>query len=306
MKHFISLLDYTHEELTGILDRADYLAEAWRENRMPKSLENKQVGLWFYGNGFRNRLAFEMGMKTMGAFVSYIPGELGKEEPLEDIGHYLSNWYSMLIVRAKNHSDLSYLSGHSKIPIINARTDYSHPCEIMGDLQFIRKYRGSLDGLNVLFVGEVTNLCMSWFEAAARFPLNVVQAAPDGYAAGDRLIKALNTGAVGSIASSSDLEQYIEKADLVYTDCWPESKEAETAKKIKEQFLPYQITGKHLSRLHKKAIFLPCPPVTRGQEVSCDAMNSELCMNYRAKEYLLHSQNAIAEMIYLHNWHNIF
>jgi ornithine carbamoyltransferase len=66
---------------------------------------------------------------------------------------------------------------------------------------------------------------------------------------------------------------------------------------IKKQFLPYQITQKHLARLHKDAIFLPCPPVTRGQEVSYDAMNSNLCMNYQAKEYLLHSQNAIAEMV---------
>ncbi len=264
---------------------------------MPKSLSNKQIGLWFYGNGFRNRLAFDIGLKSMGASISYIPGELGRNEPLEDIGQYLSNWYSLLVIRAKNHNDLTYLAKSSKIPVINARTDFSHPCEIMGDLQFIRKYRGSLDGLNVVFVGEVTNLCMSWFEAANRFPISVTQVAPIRYLASDELIKDLNIKAIGRISSSCELELSIEKADLIYTDCWPKSDDLEASENIKTQFMPYQITQKNLVRLHKNAIFLPCPPVTRGQEVSQDAMDSVLCMNYQAKEYLLHSQNAIVEMV---------
>jgi ornithine carbamoyltransferase len=77
VRHFISLLDFTTEELTEILNRADYLEMAWKENKMPKSLLNRTVGLWFYGQGFRNRLAFDIGAQAMGASISYIPGELG-------------------------------------------------------------------------------------------------------------------------------------------------------------------------------------------------------------------------------------
>lgn len=225
----------------------------------------------------------------MGGQVSYIPGELGQHEPLEDIGYYLENWFSMLVVRAANHSDLTYLAAHTSIPVINARTNFSHPCEIMGDLQFIRKTRGSLDGLNVVFVGEVTNLCMSWFEAAVRFPIRVTQIAPEGYIASETLIHQLNAQAMGEVASSTVLA--VDDADLIYTDCWPKTANISTL------FLPYQITGSHLSRLREGAIFLPCPPVTRGEEVSEDAMQSPLCMNYRAKAYLLHSQNAILESL---------
>ena len=94
---------------------------------MPKSLRNLKIGLWFYGNGFRNRVAFELGAKEMGAFVSFIPGELGVHEPLEDIAGYLGNWFSMLIIRAKRHEDLLRVASLSNIPIINARTDKSHP-----------------------------------------------------------------------------------------------------------------------------------------------------------------------------------
>lgn len=299
MKHFISLLDYSSNELRELLDRADYLAKAWKENRMPESLKNKQIALWFYGNGFRNRLAFELGLKSMGASISYIPGELGKEEPIEDIGPYLSNWYDLLIIRAKNHSDLMYVSQCTEIPIVNARTNFNHPCEIMGDLQFVRQYRGRLEDLNLIYVGEVTNLCMSWFEAAVRFPISVTQVSPPGYEVDKELLKKLNATAIGTITISNELDPHLETADLIYTDCWPRSDDPEVEKRIKDAFLPYQITAKHLSRLHKKAIFLPCPPVTRGQEVSCDAMDSKICMNYIAKDYLLHSQNAIVEKVLL-------
>lgn len=297
MKHFMSLLDYTHEELVDLLDRADYLADAWKRHEMPKSLLNKQVGLWFYGNGFRNRLAFEIGAGSMGAAVSYILGELGVNEPLEDIGHYLENWYDLLVIRAKSHEDLVYVADKISIPVINARTNFSHPCEIMGDLQFIRKYRGSLDGLKVVFVGEVTNLCMSWFEAAARFPISVTQVAPADYLADPKSIERICANGMGTIKTSTVLEPLIEKVDLVYTDCWPKPQDAQEVKRIREKFLPYQIAGKLLSKLNKNSMFLPCPPVTRGQEVSDDAMKSGLCLNYRAKEYLLHSQNAIMEAV---------
>ncbi len=297
MRHFLSLLDYSSEELTGILDRADYMAKAWQENRMPANLMNEQVGLWFYGNGFRNRVAFDIGLQAMGAKVSYIPGELGNHEPLEDIGQYLSNWFTLLVIRAKRQEDLLYLAKTSTIPVINARTNLSHPCEIMGDLQFLRQYRGSLKELKLVFVGEVTNICMSWFEAAVKFPISVVQVAPEGYEADQALLEKLNQNAVGSISTSNALDEVIHQADVIYTDCWPSTDNAEDKEHIRKEFLPYQITKNHLKSLSKQGVFLPCPPVTRGQEVSYDAMESERCKNFQAKNYLLHSQNAIAEMI---------
>lgn len=297
MQNIISLTDLSSDNLVHILNRADFLAEAWKTNKMPQCLENKQVGLWFFGQGFRNRVAFEIGARAMGASVSYIPGELGIHEPLEDIGYYLDKWFDILVVRAKNHNELKYLANHTNACVVNARTNYNHPCEIIGDLQFIRKHRGSFDGLKVVFVGEVTNLCMSWFEAAIRLPISVTQIAPTGYRAGKDLVDQLNAGAVGEIAVCDEIEPLLPDIDLIYTDCWPCSSDESEKQKIKSLFLPYQITGEHLHLLKQDALFLPCPPVTRGQEVSTDAMTSKFCLNYQAKEYLLHSQNAVLEFL---------
>ncbi len=296
MPSLLALTDVSGGDLIRILDRADALADAWKRNRMPQSLKNRQVGLWFYGHGFRNRVAFEIGARAMGASVSELPGELGVHEPLEDIGHYLDNWFSVLAVRARRHGDLLALARSMAAPVINARTDFNHPCEILGDLQFIRKRRGSLDGLKVVFVGAVTNLCMSWFEAAVRLPISVTQAAPDGYAAGRDLLAAFNEGAAGEIRTGGSL-CYLQQADLIYTDCWPKAENAAESEKIRETFLPFQITARHLRTCGDGALFLPCPPVTRGQEVSHDAMESPLCQNYEAKSHLLHSQNAVLEFV---------
>lgn len=297
MKNFISLLDYSHEALIHILDRADALYDNWQSGQMPQPLLNRQVGLWFYGQGFRNRLAFEIGAKAMGAQVSYIPGELGVHEPLEDIGAYLENWYSLLVVRAAHHADLTYLAEHIAIPVINARTELGHPCEIMGDLQFIRRHRGTIDGLKVVFVGEIGNMCMTWLEAAVSLPITVIQVAPEAYLASPELIKRLNARALGQVSTSTDLQAALKDVDLIYTDCWPKTSDSADKSHIRSLFSPYQITAAHLSNLKDKAIFLPCPPVTRGEEVSAETMQSPFCFNYKAKNFLLHAQNAIMEML---------
>ena len=297
MKNFISLLDFSYEELTGLLDRADYLRLAWKDNSMPQSLKNSRIGLWFYGHGFRNRVAFELGAKAMGASVSFIPGELGVNEPLADIAGYLGNWFSMVVLRTKRHADLLHFASLSRIPVINARTDKSHPCEIMGDLQYIRRYRGELNGLNVVFAGEPTNLCLSWLEAATVFPIKVTQVCPPGYEVSQETLRSLQKNARGEIAVTNDLDSALQTVDLIYTDCWPHAANDIEKKKIESAFLPYQIRQEHLLSLGEKGVFLPCPPVTRGQEVSFEAMASPLCKNFAAKDNLLHIQNAVMELM---------
>lgn len=295
MKHFISLRDFSYEELTSLLDRADWLRVAWKENRIPKSLRNLRVALWFYGGGFRNRVAFELGARKMGAYVSFIPGELGVYEPLDDIAGYLENWFSMVVIRARRHEDLLQVASLSEMPVINARTDKGHPCEIMSDLQYIRSYRGQLDELNVVFVGEATNLCMSWLEAATVFPIKVTQVCPASYEVNKEVLSELQVDSSGEITVTNDLDSALRGVELIYTDCWPRASDEAEKKRIASDFSPYQITTKHLSSLGEKGLFLPCPPVTRGQEVSPEVMKSGLCKNFEAKDNLLHMQNAIME-----------
>jgi len=181
VRHFLALTDLTTAEIAHVFTRSSELEAAWDARRMPQSLTGERIGLWFHGQGFRNRIAFELGARAMGADVTTLPGELGAPEPLDDVGGYLSSWLTLLVVRAKEHTALLRLAASVSIPMVNARTNFNHPCEILGDLRFVEKRRGSIIGLNVVFVGPVTNIFMSWCEAAVRLPIHVTQVAPPGY-----------------------------------------------------------------------------------------------------------------------------
>jgi ornithine carbamoyltransferase len=297
MRHFLTLLDYTATELSLILDRANEMAELWRSQTMPQVLHGKRIALWFYGQGFRNRVAFELGAREMGGAVAHIPGDLGVHEPIQDVAGYLQNWFSMLVIRAQRHEDLLEVAARSTVPVINARTDRGHPCEIMGDLLYLRQLGRDLATLKLVFVGERSNLCTSWLEAATVFPMTVVQVCPPGHEISASYLEVLRSRAAGHISVTHDLRGALINADVIYTDCWPRAETAEERARVRAAFLPYQITVEHLAGLGERGIFLPCPPVTRGEEVSDEAMQSSKCRNHEAKNNLLHVQNAIMEYL---------
>ena len=222
-----------------------------------------------------------------------VPGKLDTREPIEDVVRYLGNWFHAIVARTETHEHMQRLAASASIPVINARTDHNHPCEVLGDLGYIRAKRGSLTGLKVVFVGEATNLCHPWFEAAARLPMSVIQVCPKGFEVAPGYLSKLSNGAKGVLSVSNDLESTLRGADVVYTDCWPNRANDEEMASIRDCFLPYQITTSRLQIAGPQCIFLPCPPVTRGEEVSAEVMETSGNSVYAAKEYLLHAQNAV-------------
>ena len=158
---------------------------------------------------------------------------------------------------------------------------------------YLRNVRGSLDGLRVVFIGAAGNIGRSWFEAAARFPIHVVQVYPVGYEVEAEFLKRIAGEAEGEAGVTQQMHSAIVDADVIYTDCWPVRENSEESLRISELFLPYQVTEAVLETCPQDVIFLPCPPVHKGEEVSENAMNWPGCRVYEAKEFLLHAQNAL-------------
>ncbi len=292
-KDFISFLDFTQADLVALLDLADTLRDAWQAKRLPQNLAGKSIALIWDAEGFRNRVSFELGIAALGGITVQVPGKLDERESIEDVARYLDNWFDAIVSRARQHEHMLRLAAEAEHPVINARTDFNHPCEILGDLAYIRAQRGRLEGLKVAFVGEATNLCHPWFEAAARLPIHVVQICPPGYEVDADFMAQVQRDAVGTMSVSQDLDAGLQDADVVYTDCWPHRSDPEDHARIARQFLPYQITAEKLWLAAPDVLFLPCPPVTRGEEVSEDAMTYLGHHVYEAKAYLLHAQNAV-------------
>jgi ornithine carbamoyltransferase len=292
-KDFITFLDYSEQEIIALLDLTDQLHDQFRSRQLPQYLKGKSIALIWDAEGFRNRVAFELGITAMGGIGIQVPGRLDERESIEDVVSYLDNWFDAVVARTKHHSHMQRLATAAKIPVINARTDYNHPCEILGDLAYIRGRKGTLGGLKVAFVGEATNLCHPWFEAAARLPIQVIQVCPEGYQIDSSLLTEWQNGAVGELSVTSSLKDGLREADVIYTDCWPTGRDDAEGQNIQRLFTPYQITTENLAWAAPDVLFLPCPPVHRGEEVSESVMQSSACCVLAAKEYLLHAQNAL-------------
>ena len=292
-KDFITFVDWSADELNDLVEAARTFRELWVGGKSPPALKGRRIALMWGATGFRNRVAFELGISEHGGKSVKIPGTIDVNEPLEDVAQYLDNWFDAIVARTATHEQMLRLARSARVPVINARTPFNHPCEILGDLAYVKEQRGHLTDLRVAFVGEATNLGHSWFEAAARFPIHVVQVCPPGYEVEAQFLQRIAREADGIVSVSQDIHSTIANADVIYTDCWPSRGTVEDQQKIRDLFLPYQVTEEILRASPQDALFLPCPPVHRGEEVSDGAMNWPSCRVYEAKEYLLHAQNAL-------------
>ncbi|MBR0845452.1 ornithine carbamoyltransferase [Bradyrhizobium liaoningense] len=276
-RDFLEFHDLGADTILSIIDRAQVLAAAWSDRAMPQCLAGKRAALIADDGGWRNTTAFELGVKAMGGICVSAPVRFNTGEATAD----LANWFDVLIVRTRELSALRELASHTDAPVVNARTRSNHPCETLGDLAYVRSRRASLDGLKVVGVAPAANILRSWVEASVALPLRVTQIYPEDWHITD--IAAPNFTATTCLDALFD-------ADVIVTDCWPDGARA-------DQLLEYQVSASLLDRCRPDVIFLPCPPVTRGQEVSLDAMSDRACQSPAAKTYLLHAQNALLEWI---------
>lgn len=278
-RDLLALDDLSSRDVSTILGRAQDFAGFWSERRMPQSLAGKRIALVVNDGGWRNTTAFDLGIQSMGGLCVHAPMRLDQRESVGDLAHYLDNWIDAVVGRVPELATLRALAEAAEAPIINARTQQNHPCEALGDLAFYWHRHGGIDGIKVAVVAPQANILGSWIEAARVLPLEVVQVYPEKW--------HVKRGTSGAFRTSTDLGE-LRDADIVVTDCWPEGGHP-------DELNGYRITAALLDELDRDLEFLPCPPVTRGQEVSADAMLHGNCRVIEAKAFLLHAQNAALE-----------
>ena len=295
-RDFLRVSDRAGPQLVALLARARELRETFLTGQSHRSLAGRRIALVWDERGFRTRVAFELGISLMGGTGIEVPGPLGEAEGAVDVAGYLDRWFDAIVSRTPRFDDLTALAEGAGIPVVNARTRHNHPCEILGDLAYINATRTTLEDLHVVFIGETSNLCRSWCEAASVLPIRLTQVCPPGHEVDLGWFAALSPSPAGTVESTHALDG-LEGADVIYTDRWPSSTDGEERRVIFAEFSPLQVTADVLERVKDDALFMPCPPVMRGQEVSDEAMTSPKCRVPEAKEWLLHAQSALLEEI---------
>jgi ornithine carbamoyltransferase len=250
---------------------------------MPDTLHNRRIGLITDLPGWRNPTALLMGAAEMGAICTPITASLEGAETIEDLAGYLDNWFDCVAVRTSRLERLREFAAALSAPVVNLRTNDNHPVETLGDLSFVLSRRGTWDGLRVAVIAPAGNILRSWIEVATVLPIHVMQIS-------DPSLFAHVEHVPNGVGFSSELSAALD-ADVIVTDCWPHHPNATTV----DALTSLRVTSSFLEKCRPDVLFVSCPPVTRGQEVSSNAMSHPSCVSREAKAFLLHAQNAFLE-----------
>ena len=216
VKDFISLLDFSTDEVLGLLDFADEL-KALQKARTPHPLlAGKSLALIFEKPSLRTRVTFQIGMFQLGGTTVLLETRLGERESVPDVARNLDRWVDGIAARTFSHAHVVELAALAKAPVVNMLTDRLHPCQILADAQALREHRGKdLSSLKLVFVGDGNNVFHSWAELAARIPLHLVLACPGAYLPDMELVEACRQQAKGRIEVTHDVEAAVRDADVV-------------------------------------------------------------------------------------------
>ncbi len=295
-RHFLTLLDFSSNELRNLITRAIELKQWQHEGRIFEPLKNKVLAMVFEKSSTRTRVSFETGMAQLGGhalFLSPKDTQIGRGEPIEDSARVLSRMVDAIMMRTFEHDKITRFAEFSNAPVINALTDDYHPCQLLADMQTWFEHRGDIRGATVAFIGDGNNMCHSYINAARQFDFHLQIAAPEGYrpktdimaAAGDR------------IALCHDPMEAAKGADLIVTDVWASMGQEEEQREREKMFAGYQVNAELMARANKDALFMHCLPAHREEEVSADVIDGPQSVVWDEAENRLHAQKALLETL---------
>jgi len=257
------------------------------------SLSGKTVAMIFEKPSTRTRVSFEVGITQLGGTPLVLSAndlQSGRGESIEDTAQVLSRYVNAIMIRCHNHETLLTLAEHASVPVINALTNWSHPCQLMADLMTMIEYHGPLAGQTVAWLGDGNNVAVSWVEAAVRFGFHLRIASPQRYKLpADLMAWARSNG--GDITLTDDVNLAIDKVQTVVTDVWISMGSDEGSRR--KDFAPYQVNAKLMKSAAVDAIFMHCLPARRGMEVTAEVIDGQQSAVFDEAENRLHAQKAV-------------
>ncbi|MBE1554454.1 ornithine carbamoyltransferase [Sporosarcina limicola] len=298
-KDLLTLLDYTSEEISFLLQYAYNMKQDTLQGKLPPLLAGKTLGMIFEKHSTRTRISFEVGMIHLGGHAMFMNArdlQIGRGESVYDTGNVLSEYLDGVMIRANSHEMVKELALHTSVPVINGLTDIFHPCQALADLLTIKEVKGSLAGLKLAYVGDGNNVAHSLVIAAANMGMHVAVATPKGFEFNPNLLVKAKKIAVlngGSVYDTIDPVDAVLDADVVYTDVWTSMGQEEEAALRLEAFKAFQINDKLVAHAKKDYLFLHCLPAHREEEVSASVIDGPNSRVFQQAGNRLHAQKAV-------------
>jgi ornithine carbamoyltransferase len=296
-RDFLSVADVTAEELALLLDTAIELKAKTKNGEPHQLLAGKTLAMIFEKPSLRTRLSFDVGMYQLGGRAFYLaPQEvgLGKRETVSDVARVVASMCDAVLARVFKHADLVEMAEYSDKPVINALSEWEHPCQALADLLTIKEHFGKIEGLKIAYIGDGNNMAHSLAFGAALTGLNTVIITPPQYWPDEELISQARQIAQQRcyIKVSNNLAS-VEEADVIYTDVWASMGQESEQELRRKLFSPYQVNDAIVARAKPDAIVLHCLPAHRGEEITHAVLESPRSKVFEQAENRLHAQKAL-------------
>jgi ornithine carbamoyltransferase len=301
MRHFLTLLDLTPDEVRTLLDETARLKAGLRRGDRPPLQAGRVLGLIFEKPSLRTRASFEAAMGQMGGssiFLSAADGPLGQREPVPDFARVLSQYCDAVVLRVFRQTTIEEFARHATVPVINGLSDYYHPCQALADLFTVQEVFGDVRGRTVTFVGDGNNVARSLAECCAHLGARFVLAAPDGYRFDSAFLQQLRRRfPKAKLTQTNDAVAAVSSADVVYTDVWTSmGQETEHQQRV-QQFAGFQVNAALMARAPAHAKLMHCLPAHRGEEVSADVIDGPRSIVFEQAGNRMHVQKALLKFL---------
>ena len=299
-KDLLKLLDLTTEDIFEILDLADQLKYDIRHGIRHDRLAGKTLAMIFAKNSTRTRASFETGMFQLGGHAMYLTAadtQIGRGEPIQDTARTLSRYCDGIMIRTYKQEELEALASHATVPVINGMTDFSHPCQILGDLMTLRERDPILEDQHLCFVGDGNNVCSSLIVGCLKVGMRVSVACPQGYEPPQEILDFAK--AYGDrFHLMRDPAEAVIGATAVYTDVWTSmGQEAQQETRTNVFSGTYQVNDELLKKAAPGCLVLHCLPARRGLEITDSVFEAHADEIFEEAENRLHAQKAVLTLL---------
>ena len=300
-RHLLSVTDLNAQETGTLIGRALEMKGA-DQGGAARALEGKSIALLFEKPSLRTKVSFMVGIQEMGGYSLYLgPDEvgLGTREPVSDVARVLSGYVDCIVARVNSHRSLEELAEYGSVPVINALSDWEHPCQIMADLLTVTEHQGELAGRKLAYIGDGNNVARSLCLALPAVGMDIAIASPAGYMLErETLLKAREIGGrQEGIQSLRDPAEAVKDADVVYTDVWTSmGDEAERYARL-EAFQGYTVDPALVRQAKPTASFMHDMPAHYGEEVTPGMLEHPQSVAYAQAHNRKHAQKAVLEFL---------
>ncbi|MDO4539795.1 MAG: ornithine carbamoyltransferase [Syntrophomonadaceae bacterium] len=298
-RDFISLHNFTPQEIQLMLDTGIQLKLDLKRGIMPPILGGKTLGMIFQKSSTRTRVAFEVGMYQLGGhalFLSPRDIQIGRGESIKDTALVLARMLDGIMIRTFSHDEVLELAYWADIPVINGLTDLLHPTQVVGDMMTILEHKGRLKDIRLAFVGDGNNVAHSLLFGGAKMGMHVTIASPEGCTVDPAIFEQARADAQVSGAQlklCTDPLEAVTGADVVYTDVWASMGQEEEAEEKERKFRAYQVNSALMKAARLDAIVLHCLPAKRGKEITDEVIDGPQSVVFDEAENRLHAHKAI-------------